>query len=177
MPSRPTVVPCSAANAVVPSAIGRVNCHEGIVRERTNTAYSDYNGLQLDLRSSQLFDQLTLHTSYTWSKATDNASEIFSTFGGATTYALSQDPLNSTPLGTDSPDWIFRIVGLLALSRPFRLSGTRKTFWVMFSAVGYCLETTSSNPVEPILRSNSSLPPSEEALARIRLSTRRYRNL
>jgi Carboxypeptidase regulatory-like domain len=90
------VTPCPAADAVVPTAIGRVNCNEGVVRERTNTGYSHYNGLQLDLRSSQLFHQLTLHSSYTWSKTTDNVSEIFSTFAGATSYAFSQNPLNFT---------------------------------------------------------------------------------
>jgi hypothetical protein len=88
------ITPCPAADAVVPTAIGRVNCNEGVLRERTNTGYSHYNGLQLDLRSSQIFHQLTLHSSYTWSKTTDNASEIFSTFGGATTYAFSQNPLD-----------------------------------------------------------------------------------
>jgi Carboxypeptidase regulatory-like domain len=90
------VTPCPMADAVVPTAVGRVNCNEGVVRERTNTGYSHYNGLQLDLRSSQIFHQLTLHSSYTYSKTTDNASEIFSTFGGATTYAFSQNPLNFT---------------------------------------------------------------------------------
>jgi hypothetical protein len=112
----PNVTPCSAADAVVASAVGRVSCNEGIVRERTNTGYSDYNGLQLDLRSSQLFHQLTLHTSYTWSKTTDNVSEIFSTFGGATTYAFSQNPLNYTTAehglsGLDFPNsWTLNFV-------------------------------------------------------------------
>lgn len=90
------VTPCPAADAVVASAVGRVNCNQGIVRERTNTGYSHYNGLQLDLRSSQLFHQLTLHSSYTWSKTTDNVSEIFSTGGAGTTLAFSQNPLNFT---------------------------------------------------------------------------------
>jgi Carboxypeptidase regulatory-like domain len=90
------ITPCSAANAAITAAEGRVNCNEGINLERTNTGYSHYNGLQLDLRSSQLFHQLTLHSSYTWSKTTDNISEIFNTDGAGTTYALSQNPLNFT---------------------------------------------------------------------------------
>jgi hypothetical protein len=90
------VTPCPAADAVVPSAVGRVNCNEGVVRERTNSAYSHYNGLQLDLRTTQLFHQLTLHSSYTWSKDTDNASEIFGTFGAGNSSAFSQNPLNFT---------------------------------------------------------------------------------
>ena len=77
-----------------PSAVGRENCNEGKVRERTNTAYSDYNGLQTEFRTTNLFNQLTLKTNYTWSKTTDNASEIFGTFGGGGTYAFSQNPLN-----------------------------------------------------------------------------------
>lgn len=88
--------PCPAASAVVPSAVGRVNCNEGVVRERTNTGYSDYNGLQLSLRSNNLYQQLTMRASYTWSKTTDNASEIFNTYGAGNTYAFSQDPFNYT---------------------------------------------------------------------------------
>jgi carboxypeptidase family protein len=88
------ITPCAPADAVVPTAVGRVNCNQGVIRERTNTGYSHYNAAQLDLRTSQLFHQLTLHSSYTWSKTTDNVSEIFSTFGGGTTYAFSQNPLN-----------------------------------------------------------------------------------
>jgi carboxypeptidase family protein len=88
--------PCPAADAVVSTAVGRVNCNEGVLRERTNTGYSHYNAAQLDLRSAQLFHQLTLHSSYTWSKTTDNASEIFSTGGAGTTLAFSQSLTNFT---------------------------------------------------------------------------------
>ncbi|HSZ62132.1 MAG TPA: TonB-dependent receptor [Terriglobales bacterium] len=89
-------IPCSAADAAVPTAVGRENCNEGVVRERTNTGYSDYNGLQMEFRTTNLFNQLTMRTTYTWSKATDNTSEIFGSFGGANTVAFSQDPLNNT---------------------------------------------------------------------------------
>jgi len=91
--------PCSAANAVVPSAVGRVNCDEGLIRERTNTARSDYEGWQTEIRTTNLWNQLTLRTSYTWSKTTDNTSEIFGAAtnlgtGGGNTIAFSQNPLN-----------------------------------------------------------------------------------
>lgn len=76
--------------------LGRVNCNLGIVRERTNSAYSDYEGGQFELRSNQLWHQLTLKTNYTYSKTTDNASEIFSTFGGGGTQAFAQSQLNYT---------------------------------------------------------------------------------
>jgi hypothetical protein len=50
----------------------------------------------MQFRTTELWDQLTLMTSYTWSKATDNISEIGSTFGAGTTQAFSQNPLNYT---------------------------------------------------------------------------------
>ena len=92
----PGAVPCPANQAVVPSAIGRLNCNEGVVRERTNTGYSDYNGLQMQFRTVELWDQFTLMTSYTWSKATDNVSEAYPTLGAGTTQAFSENPLNYT---------------------------------------------------------------------------------
>jgi hypothetical protein len=90
------VTPCPSADAVVANSIGRVNCDEGIVRKRTNTGYSFYNGLQVQFRATNLYKQLTMTANYVWSKTTDNVSEIFSTFGGATTLAFSQNPLNFT---------------------------------------------------------------------------------
>lgn len=88
------VTPCSASDAVVPAATGRVNCDLGVVRERTNTAYSDYHGVHAELRTNNLWRQLTMRTSYTFSKATDNADEIFGTFAGGGTLAFSQNPLD-----------------------------------------------------------------------------------
>jgi hypothetical protein len=70
------ITPCPAASAppLAPQAIGRENCNQGIVRQRTNTAYSAYNGLQTEFRTTNLFNQLTMKATYTWSKTTDNAS-------------------------------------------------------------------------------------------------------
>jgi hypothetical protein len=90
------VTPCPAAQAVVPAAVGRANCDLGVFRQRTNTAYSNYNGLQLEFRATNLANQLTLRTAYTWSKTLDNVSEIFGTFAGGNSLAFSQDPLNYT---------------------------------------------------------------------------------
>jgi hypothetical protein len=89
------VTPCLEADAVVPSAIGRQNCNFGVVRERINGAYSNYNALQLEFRSTNLFNQLTMLTGYTFSKTLDNSSEIFGSFGGGNTYAFSQNPFNN----------------------------------------------------------------------------------
>jgi hypothetical protein len=97
--SFPNLVPsgitaCSATNAVVLEAVGRENCQLGIVAQVANTAVSDYNGWQNELRTNNLWNQLTLRTSYTWSKTTDNTSEIYSSFAGGNSSAYAQSPFN-----------------------------------------------------------------------------------
>lgn len=89
------LTPCAPANAQVPQAIGRVNCNEGVVRSRNNGAFSDYQGLQLEFRASNLFDQLTMRTGYTFSKDLDNTSEVFGTFTAGNTVAFAQNPLQT----------------------------------------------------------------------------------
>jgi len=90
------LTPCSAADAQVTAAIGRANCDAGVERTRTNTGYSDYNGLQTELRSTQLWHQLALKTNYTFSKTTDNVSEIFGTGAAGGTTAFAQSQVNFT---------------------------------------------------------------------------------
>ena len=90
------VTPCPLPSAVVPSAVGRVDCNLGVVNERRNSGYSDYNALQIEFRANNLFRQLTLRTGYTWSKTTDNVSEIYGTQAAGNTSAFLQDPLAST---------------------------------------------------------------------------------
>ncbi|HEY6305492.1 MAG TPA: TonB-dependent receptor [Candidatus Angelobacter sp.] len=85
---------CPAAQAFAPVAIGRANCNQGILRERTNTGFSNYQGLQAEFRANNLFKQLTIRGSYTYSKNLDNVSEIFSTFGGGNTVFAAQNPAN-----------------------------------------------------------------------------------
>lgn len=94
------ITPCSAANAVVANAVGRENCNLGVERLRANTAESDYEGWQNELRANNLWNQLTLMTSFTWSKTTDNASEIFGAAtnegeGAGNTIAFAQNPLDT----------------------------------------------------------------------------------
>jgi hypothetical protein len=86
--------PCPSAQAVVPQAAGRANCNLGIVQSIGNTGYSSYNGVQLEFRANNLFRQLTMRSSYTFSKTTDNTSEIFSTFSAGNTLTFAQNPLN-----------------------------------------------------------------------------------
>jgi outer membrane receptor protein involved in Fe transport len=77
-------------------ANGRENGADYINIQRTNTGWSDYSALQTELRAENLFHQLMFTASYTWSKTTDNTSEIFSTMGAGNTSTLSQNPLNYT---------------------------------------------------------------------------------
>ncbi|HXJ91949.1 MAG TPA: TonB-dependent receptor [Terriglobia bacterium] len=86
--------PCPASQAVVSQAVGRVNCNLGVDRVRTNTAVSDYQALQTELRTTNLAHQLTLRTAYTWSKTTANADEIYATGGAGGTLAFSQNPFD-----------------------------------------------------------------------------------
>jgi hypothetical protein len=86
--------PCPAASAAVSSAIGRINCNTGIETVTGNTGVSNYNGLQAEFRTTNLFNQLTLRTNYTWSKTLDNTSEIFNTFAAGNSETLSQNPQN-----------------------------------------------------------------------------------
>ncbi|HSM84864.1 MAG TPA: TonB-dependent receptor, partial [Candidatus Limnocylindrales bacterium] len=100
--SFPTLVPsgltpCPATQQIGPGAgtdIGRVNCGQGVLRTRTNTGYSHYHALQTEFRANNLFKQLTVRTSYTFSKTLDNVSEIFGTFGAGNSIAFSQNPLD-----------------------------------------------------------------------------------
>jgi hypothetical protein len=86
----PNLIPAG----VTVAANGRVDGNYGLVRKRTNTGYSDYNGLQTQLRANRLWSQLTLTTSYTYSKTTDNVSEIYGSGGGGNTTAFAQNPLD-----------------------------------------------------------------------------------
>ncbi len=90
------VTPCSANHAAVSQSAGRVSCDTGVVRERTNTGYSDYHGLQTDLRLAHLWNQLTLRSAYTFSKTTDNTTEISATGAAGNTSAFSQSQVNFT---------------------------------------------------------------------------------
>lgn len=88
------VAPCPASQAVVPTGVGRINCNQGVVRSRNNSGFSDYNAAQLEFRATDLFQQLTVRSGYTWSKTTDNVSEIFSTQTAGNTSAFAQNPLD-----------------------------------------------------------------------------------
>jgi hypothetical protein len=88
------LTPCPESQAVVSKSIGRVNCDEGVIRLRTNTGVSDYEGLQTELRATNIAHQLTLRTAYTWSKTTDNTTDIFGTGSAGNTLAFAQNPFS-----------------------------------------------------------------------------------
>jgi hypothetical protein len=92
------VTPCPASQAfdgaTTQTAVGRVNCNEGVVSFRNNTGFSNYQGVQTEFRANNLFHQLTLRAGYTFSKTLDNVSEIFSTGGAGSTTSLAQNPFN-----------------------------------------------------------------------------------
>jgi len=88
--------PNQIPSGITLGANGREDGTHYILRERTNTAWSDYDSLQTELRANDLFHQLLFSGSYTWSKTTDNASEIFSNGAAGVTTAISQNPLNYT---------------------------------------------------------------------------------
>jgi hypothetical protein len=73
---------------------GRVDPNFGITRTRTNGASSNYHGLQT--RFDTRFNDIVFNANYTYSKTIDNASEIFSTFGGGQSVADPQNPFDST---------------------------------------------------------------------------------
>lgn len=76
------------------SDVGRLHCGTTRLRIRTNTAFEVYNGLQTSLNTRN-YHGLTANFSYTFAKTIDNASEIFSTFGGGNTNAFAANPLES----------------------------------------------------------------------------------
>jgi len=94
-PCATPVVPASPGQTGNPD-LGRLNCGTGVLRERTNGGFSNYNAAQFEYRANNLFHQLTMRMSYTYSRTLDNVSEIFSTFAGGNSVAFAQNPLNTT---------------------------------------------------------------------------------
>jgi hypothetical protein len=103
-----TAAQCPAAPTTPPqdntaACLGRIIPGRGLIRVRQNSGSSNYHALQ-SRYNGRLANQLTLGASYTWSKAIDNASEIFS-FGEI---AIASNPFDLTNAerglsGTDRP--------------------------------------------------------------------------
>jgi hypothetical protein len=88
------LTPCTTPGAPGATA-GFANCNFTNVIKYANTAQSNYNGLQTELRIAN-WHGLTATGSYTYSHTIDNASEVFSTLGGGNTLAYAQNPFNTS---------------------------------------------------------------------------------
>jgi outer membrane receptor protein involved in Fe transport len=86
------IAPCTTAGAPGLSG-GREDCNFRNVRNRENTAWSRYNGLQSEFRV-QTWHGLSGAGSFTFSKTLDNSSEIFSTGAGGNSVAGAQNPFD-----------------------------------------------------------------------------------
>ena len=76
--------PCPASQAAIPELIGRVNCTGGaLVRNAGTLATRTITDCRSNCARSSLWNQLTLQSLYTFSKTTDNTSEIGATLAAA----------------------------------------------------------------------------------------------
>jgi len=91
-------IPAGVTPCEMPGAPGakfeQVDCNFTNVRNRENTAFSNYHALQNELRIQNLHG-LTAGGSFTFSKTLDNSSEIFSTFAGGNSVAGAQNPFDT----------------------------------------------------------------------------------
>jgi outer membrane receptor protein involved in Fe transport len=72
---------------------GYVDCTRTRVQQRQNSAWSNYHGLQTEMRMAN-YHGLTSTLSYTYSKTQDNASEVYSSIAGGTTTSYAQNPFD-----------------------------------------------------------------------------------
>lgn len=70
---------------------GRPNCNQTTVREFGNTAFSIYNGLQMQAKFVNLHG-FSGSANYTFSRTIDNTSDVFSTFGGGNSETYAPNP-------------------------------------------------------------------------------------
>jgi hypothetical protein len=87
-PLFPSPVPCASGTGA-----GRVDCAHGAVRERINSARSNYNSLQVRYDIKNWKNQFTGGAAYTYSRGIDNVSEIFGFFGDGS-IAFAQNPFD-----------------------------------------------------------------------------------
>ncbi|HXZ26895.1 MAG TPA: carboxypeptidase regulatory-like domain-containing protein [Terriglobales bacterium] len=87
----PGVTPCTTP--LTPGFPDRPDCNFRLERRRGNYAFSEYHGLETNLRI-QNWHGLTSGFAWTWSHGIDNVSEIFPSFGGGVGLPFAQDPFN-----------------------------------------------------------------------------------
>ena len=87
---------------------GRLVAGRGLIRARTNTGRSQYDSLQTRYNGRFINKSLNLGLTYTWSKAMDNASEVF---------AFGESPMAQNPFDLDKGEF-----GLSGFHRPHSFS-------------------------------------------------------
>jgi Carboxypeptidase regulatory-like domain/TonB-dependent Receptor Plug Domain len=70
------------------------DCNRTNVRMRNNGAFANFNALETKI-TTRNWHGLTTNTNFTWSKAIDNTSEVYSTEGGGNTIAFSANPYDT----------------------------------------------------------------------------------
>lgn len=180
------LTPCPAADAAVPESVGTINCNQGVLLNRTNTAFSNYNGLQTEVRLNRVWNQLTLKSAYTFSKTLDNASEIFGTLAAGGTNSAAQSQVNYRGQeyglsGIDFPNnwvltvieeipffrsqhgWLGHTLGGWAVSSVYTLSSGQpytpsQSELNCFSGSGACSPVSANNPYDSNFNAQFLLP-------------------
>lgn len=114
------VAPGSLCQDPSSPGFGRPDCTHSNVNLISNGAFLIYNGLQTNLTTRNVHG-LTATLSYTYSRAIDNVSSIFSSGAGGVSNAYAQNPLN-TDLGE-------RGVGGTSFPNVFSLAATYQFPW------------------------------------------------
>jgi len=89
----PSAVPSMLCGDPTQVGYGHPDCTHNNVRERTNTAYAEFEALESKI-TSQSYHGLTGTLALTYGKTIDNTSEVFSTEAGGNTIAFAQNPLD-----------------------------------------------------------------------------------
>jgi outer membrane receptor protein involved in Fe transport len=87
---------------------GRLLAGRGLIRSRTNTGESEYNSLQIRYNGRFLAKNLNFGAAYTFSRAKDNASEIF---------AFGENPIAQNPFDVGASEY-----GVSGFDRPHSFS-------------------------------------------------------
>lgn len=95
------VAPSSLCQTAEAAGLGHLSCNNANVLTRNNNAFSNYNSLQVQLQTRS-YKGATVNASYTYSRAIDNADEVY----GATSPAgtVSSPAYAQNPLQTDLPE-------------------------------------------------------------------------
>jgi Carboxypeptidase regulatory-like domain/TonB-dependent Receptor Plug Domain len=88
-----SVSPASLCQDPAQPGYGRPSCNSSNLAYVTNGGWASYNGLQLNL-ATRNYHGLTGSVSYTWSRAIDNATDVFGTGAAGNTVAFPQNPLD-----------------------------------------------------------------------------------